>query len=191
MNLYKRPDSYAIRAKKNGYRSRAAWKLIEIDDKHHITKNVHTAIDLGCAPGSWLQVLKERINGHIVGIDITQTTPIPGITILKGDICDPCMIEILKGYRPQLIVSDMAPNTTGDADLDHRHSIHLSYIAIELVDAILSPGGKFLCKVFGGSEENKFFTDFKSRFTKSYRIKPSASKSFSKEFYLLGIEYKR
>ena len=183
--LYTRPDQYVKKSRACGYRSRAAWKLIEIDDKHHITKNVKVALDLGCCPGSWLQVLREKIHGQVVGIDIQETEPIRGVTILHGDIKE--HTQELQMYVPQLIVSDMAPNTSGSGLLDHQCSMELAYIALNLAEVILETNGSFLCKIFSGADENEFVADVKKVFKKVVRVKLASSKYFSKEIYILGL----
>lgn len=248
MNHYKHLDYYAKQAKRLGYRSRAAFKLMQIDDKYKITQNVRCAVDLGCAPGGWLQVLRERMGTlpskhphregknlsiqpntctqpsdrtqrggssppntqdmtgvpniqaitkpqpnsaqgvKIVGIDTSYTAPINGVEVLRGDATDPAQIALLSKYKPQLVVSDMAPSTTGFTDLDHRDSIHLCYVALDFARATLNSGGSFVCKVFEGAEDRELFSSMERTFAKVKRVKPDASRSHSRETYFLGLK---
>lgn len=198
MNHYKHLDHYAKQARKLGYRSRAAFKLIQIDDKYKIIKGVRCAIDLGCAPGGWLQVLRERMpqnkseectsRNKIVGIDLSYTPPIPGVEVVRGDATDPVKIAHLSTYRPQLVVSDMAPPTTGFLDVDHRDSIHLCHVALAFARATLTKDGNFVCKVFEGADDRELFDEIRQSFAVAKRVKPDASRSHSREMYFLGLK---
>lgn len=187
---YKTPDYYALEAKKYGYCSRAAWKLIQIDRRFGIAKGVNIAFDLGCAPGSWLQVLRRLLPARatIVGVDLLPTEPVTGVVILEGDI--ETQTDQLKRYAPQLIVSDMAPNTSGVPSLDHHRSVYLCHIAFDIVRDVLQVGGNFVCKVFAGSEDQELSNMLRRYFKSVNRHKPLACRDSSKEFYIIAMGYK-
>ncbi len=188
-NLYKHLDHYGRLAKKHGYRSRAAWKLIQIDEKYQITHGVSSAVDLGCAPGGWLQVLRQRLTrpSKIVGVDIVKVNPVGDAEIILGNAESSEVVEQLTLHRPQLVVSDMAPSTTGYTELDHRNSIGLCYVALRFALQALQPGGNFVCKVFMGAEDQQLYTDIKPAFTTVKRFKPDASRDQSRETYFVAM----
>jgi 23S rRNA (uridine2552-2'-O)-methyltransferase len=190
---YKVPDRYAQAAKEHGYRSRAAWKLIEIDRRYKITRGVNRALDLGCAPGSWLQVLSQRLRRPfcITGIDLLPVLPFiePAISIIRGDIED--SLPVLTAKSVQLVVSDMAPNTSGVGPLDHHRSLYLCYLALGVVRGALERDGSFVCKVFDGSESDELYRSLCKDFRRVFRCKPAASRDCSREFYMVGLGYRK
>ncbi|MEE2864432.1 MAG: RlmE family RNA methyltransferase, partial [Pseudomonadota bacterium] len=152
-------DPYVRRAKMDGYRSRAAYKLIEIDDKHKLLKPGYRVVDLGCAPGGWCQVAVERVQSSVeapkvVGIDYLEMDHVRGTTFLQKDFLDDdapaALLEALGGHKPDVVLSDMAAPTTGHKQTDHLRTTHLFEIAIDFARRNLVPGGSFLAKVFRG-----------------------------------------
>jgi 23S rRNA (uridine2552-2'-O)-methyltransferase len=188
-NHYKHLDHYGRMAKKHGYRSRAAWKLIQIDERYNVTHGVTSAVDLGCAPGGWLQVLRKRLprGSRLVGLDIAKVNPVAGAEIILGDAEDASVMDQIAIRKPQLVVSDMAPGTTGYTELDHRNSIGLCYVAFEFALKALQHGGNFVCKVFMGADDQQLYDDIRPLFTTLKRFKPDASRDQSRETYFVAM----
>ncbi len=192
-------DPYVKRAKEAGYRSRAAFKLSEMDDKVRFLKSGHRLIDLGCAPGGWCQVAAERIGlksgkGRIVGIDLLPVDTIPGVEIIEMDFMDeaaPRRLKELLGGDADGVMSDMAANTTGHKKTDHLKIIGLAEAAIEFAREVLAPGGFFLVKLFQGGESAALLAELKRDFTIVRNLKPSASRADSSELYVLATGYRR
>ncbi len=192
-------DPYVKRAKEAGYRSRAAFKLSEMDDKIHFLKSGQRLIDLGCAPGGWCQVAAERIGlksgkGRIVGIDLLPVDTIPGVEIIEMDFMDeaaPPRLKELLGGEADGVMSDMAANTTGHKKTDHLKIIGLAEAAIEFAREVLAPGGFFLVKLFQGGESADLLAELKRDFTIVRNLKPSASRADSSELYVLATGYRR
>jgi 23S rRNA (uridine2552-2'-O)-methyltransferase len=186
-------DPFAAQARAQGYRSRAAFKLTEIDDRFGLIRRGSRAIDLGCAPGSWIQVLLERGAGAVAGIDLLPTEPDPPAMILQGDFTDPgqdeALIEALGG-APDVVLSDMAPNTVGHRQTDHLRIIGLAEAAAEFAIRTLRPGGAFVCKAFQGGETAQLIALLKSRFAEVRHVKPKASRADSSEVYLVATGFK-
>jgi 23S rRNA (uridine2552-2'-O)-methyltransferase len=182
-------DPFVTEAKAKGYRSRAAFKLAEIDDRQHIIRRGARVVDLGCAPGGWVQVALERGAGAVVGVDLLPVDPIPGARMLEEDFTDPgCgarLIELLGGPA-DLVLSDMAPNTTGHRQTDHLRIVGLIEAAVDFAVANLKPGGAFVSKAFQGGETAAVLALLKSHFTEVRHIKPKASRSESAEVYLVA-----
>jgi 23S rRNA (uridine2552-2'-O)-methyltransferase len=187
-------DPYVRAAKSEGYRSRAAYKLAEMDQKYHFLKRGQTAVDLGAAPGGWTQVLVERLGeGKVVGADIQDMEPIAGATLLKLDFMDEKAPDIIKhalNGPVDAVVSDMASPATGHRDTDHLRVMALCETALEFAVEILKPGGTFLCKVQRGGTERQLLETLKKRFQKVIHVKPPASRADSAEMYVLAMGFR-
>jgi 23S rRNA (uridine2552-2'-O)-methyltransferase len=184
-------DPYVAEARRLGYRSRAAFKLIELDDRFQLLRPGRRVVDLGCAPGGWTQVAVERvgIGGKVVGIDVAETAPIPGAIVLHADIYDPAVTAIIKAELADLadvVVSDMAPSTTGHAATDHLRIVALAEAAFSVAAEILKPGGSFVAKVFQGGAEGELLAQLKCRFSELRHAKPAASRPESAETYVIA-----
>jgi 23S rRNA (uridine2552-2'-O)-methyltransferase len=190
-------DPYVAQAKREGYRSRAAYKLIEIDDKHRLLKPGARVVDLGAAPGGWSQVAGKRIGqtgrGHIVAIDLLPFDPLPGVDFLQLDFLDPSAPDKLKallGGPADVVLSDMAANATGHRKTDHLKIMALAESAAEFACEVLAPGGAFLCKVLQGGTEQALLARLKRDFTTVKHVKPAASRADSAELYLLAMGFR-
>jgi 23S rRNA (uridine2552-2'-O)-methyltransferase len=191
-------DPYVARAKREGYRSRAAFKLIEIDDKHRLIKPGARVVDLGAAPGGWSQVAAKRAGagqgkGRVVALDLLEMGPVPGVDVLRLDFLDPSAPEKLKallGGPADVVLSDMAANATGHRKTDHLKIVALAETAAEFAGEVLSPGGSFLCKVLQGGTETSLLAALKRDFTSVKHVKPAASRSDSAELYLLALGFR-
>ncbi|HVV63676.1 MAG TPA: RlmE family RNA methyltransferase [Pseudolabrys sp.] len=188
-------DPYVARAKAEGYRSRAAFKLIEIDDKHRILKKGTRVIDLGAAPGGWSQVAAQRIGpqGRIVAIDVLVMDAIAGVDFVQLDFLDPGAPEKLKamlGGPADVVLSDMAANATGHARTDHLKIMALVEAASEFAREVLAPGGVFLAKVLQGGTESALLASLKRDFASVKHVKPAASRADSAELYLLATGFR-
>lgn len=186
-------DPYVRRAREHGYRARAAFKLTEIDDKFRLLKKGARIVDLGCAPGGWLQVAKERGAGQIVGLDLLPVEPIDDVTILMGDITDPelepQLIKVLDG-APTLILSDMAAATTGHKQTDHVRTIGLAETAAQFAIDHLASNGTFISKMFQGGAQGDLLELLKRNFTKVRHWKPPASRPESPETFVIATGFK-
>lgn len=192
-------DPYVAQAKRDGWRSRAAFKLIEIDDKHKLIKSGTTVIDLGAAPGGWAQVAAQRTKSSdadpiIVGIDKLAMDPIPGVTLLEDDFTEDDapgkVMAAMKGRPVNLVLSDMAAETTGHRKTDHLRTTYLFELAVDFAYRNLSPGGAFLSKVFRGGAEADALRDMKAAFQSVAHVKPPASRKESPELYVLAKGFK-
>lgn len=191
-------DPYVKLATRQGYRARAAFKLIEIDDRYHLLKPGMRVIDLGTAPGGWCQVAAARVGSReeqprVVGIDYLPMDAVPGATFLQMDFLDAAapgrLIEALGG-QPDIVLSDMAAPTTGHRRTDHLRTMHLCEIAADFAVAVLRPGGHFLAKTFQGGTENELLARLKRCFRSVHHVKPPASREESVELYLLAREFR-
>lgn len=191
-------DPYVQRSKADGYRSRAAYKLIEIDDKYKLLKPGMRIIDLGAAPGGWCQVAAARVKSSaesptVVGIDYLEMDPVPGAAILQMDFLDDDapekLIEALGG-EPDVVLSDMAAPTTGHRRTDHLRTMHLCEVAADFAMTVLRPGGHFLAKTFQGGTETSLLDDLKKSFHTVHHVKPQASRAESVELYLLARDFR-
>ncbi len=181
-------EKYNLLAKKFGYRSRAAFKLIQIDDKENILKKNLNIVDLGCAPGGWSQVASKKLNGtgSIVAIDILDMPKIKGVKFIKSDLRD---FEETKLNKPiDIVISDIAPNISGVGLVDNANMIDLLEIELSIVDKTLVKGGNYLAKCFQGESLEFLKKEINKRFNSLKRIKPSASRNSSNEIYLLGLD---
>ena len=191
-------DPYVQRSKADGYRSRAAYKLIEIDDKHHLLKPGMKIIDLGAAPGGWCQVAAARTgstaeNPHVVGIDYLEMDAVPGAPVLLMDFLDdaaPQRLSETLGGAPDVVLSDMAAPTTGHRRTDHIRTMHLCEVAADFAISVLKPGGHFLAKTFQGGTEAELLNLLKQNFRSVHHVKPPASRDESAELYLLAKDFK-
>jgi len=192
-------DPYVAAAKREGWRSRAAFKLIEIDDKHRLLKPGQRVVDLGAAPGGWSQVAAKRTKaeegkGQVVAIDYLEFDPIPGVEIVQQDFMDNAAPDRLKALLrdggADVVLSDMAAPTTGHAGTDHLRIMALAEAALAFALEVLSPGGAFLCKVFQGGSERELLALLKQRFQVVRHVKPPASRSDSVELYVLATGFK-
>ncbi|WP_445500546.1 RlmE family RNA methyltransferase [Microvirga sp. G4-2] len=188
-------DPYVARAKREGYRSRAAFKLLEIDEKYHILKPGQRIVDLGAAPGGWSQIAAKKVGpkGKVVGIDLLPIDPMAGVEFIQLDFLDESapgkLIEMLGGPA-DVVMSDMAANTTGHKKTDHLRIIGLAEAAIYFAREILAPGGVFVAKVFQGGTENQLLTDLKRDFAVVRHVKPAASRADSAELYVLATGFR-
>jgi 23S rRNA (uridine2552-2'-O)-methyltransferase len=183
-------DPFAAEARAKGYRSRAAFKLIEIDDRLRLIRRAARVIDLGCAPGGWLQVAAERGAGAVVGIDLLPVEPVAGAEILQMDFTDPAAPGVLLralGGAPDLVLSDMAPNTVGHRKTDHLRIMALIEAAAEFAIAELKPGGAFVTKTFQGGESGEVMGRLRAAFAEVKHIKPKASRAESSEVYWAAL----
>src|SRR5437762_3872692 len=188
-------DPYVARAKREGYRSRAAFKLIEIDDKHHLLKHGGRVADLGAAPGGWSQVAAKRVgaSGRVVGIDILEMDEIPGVEFAKIDFLDPDAPDKLKamlGGPADVVLSDMAANAIGQRQTDHIKIMALVEAAAQFAEEVLKPGGAFLAKVLQGGTEGALLAALKRDFASVKHVKPAASRSDSAELYVLATGFR-
>ena len=188
-------DPYVQEAKRLGYRSRAAFKLIELDDKFHFLKTGARVIDLGAAPGGWTQVSMERIGkkGHVIGIDLLEIEGIAGADLIQGDFLDddaPDRIKALMGGPADIVLSDMAASSTGHPQTDHLRIIGLLEVAVDFAVEGLAPGGAFVGKVLQGGTENQLLALLKRNFKVVKHAKPPASRSDSAEVYVVATGFK-
>ena len=188
-------DPYVARAKREGLRSRAAFKLAEIDDKAHVLKKGARVIDLGAAPGGWSQVAAERAGakGRVVAIDVLPMTPIAGVDFVQLDFLDPSApgrLKTMLGGPADVVLSDMAANATGHARTDHLKIMALVEAAAEFAREVLAPGGSFLAKVLQGGTEAALLAGLKRDFKQVKHIKPPASRADSAELYLLAAGFR-
>ena len=188
-------DPYVIRAKREGFRSRAAFKLIEIDDKHHLLKPGAKVADLGAAPGGWSQVAVKRVGvrGCVVGIDILAMDEIPGVDFAQIDFLDPAAPDKLKamlGGPADVVLSDMAANATGHRPTDHLKIMALVEAAAEFAREVLKDGGAFLAKVIQGGTESALLAALKRDFATVKHVKPAASRADSAELYVLATGFR-
>ena len=191
-----RRDQYRRLAKDQGYRARSAYKLLQINRSYHIIKKGDKVVDLGCAPGGWLQVaVKEvRSSGNVIGMDLKPVTPVAGAIILQGSIEDPNMLskiaEIL-GCKADVVLSDLAPNVSGVWDIDHARQISLSTIALRFAQHVLRVGGSSVFKVFEGDMLMEFRSELRKSFGKVLLSKPSASRQESSELYIICLDFQQ
>lgn len=192
-------DPYVAAAKREGMRSRAAYKLKEIDDRHHILKSGQRVVDLGAAPGGWSQIAAQKVKslegkGQVVGIDYLSVDPIPGVDFVQLDFTDPGAEEKLKSMLrdggADVVLSDMAAPTVGHTKTDHLRIMGLAESAAAFACDILSPGGTFLCKVFQGGTERDLLDLLKRSFASVKHVKPPASRSDSAELYVLATGFR-
>src|SRR5262247_507051 len=191
-------DPYVARARREGLRARAAYKLIELDDKHRLLKSGARVVDLGAAPGGWSQVAAKRVGlaqgrGRVAAIDLLEMAPIAGVDFVRLDILDPRAPDEIKarlGGPADVVLSDMAANATGHRKTDHLKIMALAEAAAEFAGEVLAPGGAFLCKVLQGGTEGTLLAALKRDFATVKHVKPAASRTDSAELYLLATGFR-
>lgn len=190
-------DPYVAEAKRLGYRSRAAFKLIQLDEKFNFLTRNKTIVDLGCAPGGWSQVALNKLKntGKLVGLDILPTEPLEGATFVCQDFTEEeateKLLSLLDGKKADIVMSDMAANTTGHQQTDHLRTIGLVEQAYEFAKTVLAENGIFIAKVFQGGAESTLLNDMKKNFKKVSHYKPDASRDKSPETYVVAQGYKQ
>jgi 23S rRNA (uridine2552-2'-O)-methyltransferase len=194
--MYERKDHYWAKAKKEGYRSRAAYKLLELQKRQKIFRRGDRVLDLGCAPGGWIQVIAAEVGsrGRVVGVDLQSVKPLPWkwVELLQGNILDPGFQKRLSGIlnkKVHVVTSDMAPDTTGISFQDHVRSCALVRQALDFSLEVLTPGGIFVAKLFQGEDSKGIMEDARKQFRKTRWIVPAPTRKESSELYLLGIGF--
>jgi 23S rRNA (uridine2552-2'-O)-methyltransferase len=191
-------DPYVARARRAGYRARAAYKLIEIDDRHRLLRHGARVVDLGAAPGGWSQVAAQRVGaaqgrGRVVAVDVLDMAPVAGVDFIRRDFLDPGAgdeIKALLGGPADVVLSDMAANATGHRKTDHLRIMALAEAAAEFAREVLAPGGAFLCKMLQGGTEATLLAALKRDFAAVKHVKPAASRTDSAELYLLATGFR-
>jgi 23S rRNA (uridine2552-2'-O)-methyltransferase len=184
-------DPFVAEARRVGYRSRAAFKLVQLDERFHLLAPGSRVVDLGCAPGGWSQVAAAKVGprGAVVGVDLNPTDPVPGATLLVGDFGDPAAALLVRdrlGGKADLVLSDMAAPATGHAATDHIRVVALAEDAFHFAATLLKPGGAFVAKVFQGGTEGALLAALKRDFAEVRHAKPAASRSESAETYVIA-----
>lgn len=189
-------DEYVKRARKEGYRSRAVYKLKELDERDRLLRPGMTVVDLGAAPGAWAQYVKQQVGkrGRVVALDILPMESLAGVEVLQGDFTEDsvfqALLATLADHPVDLVISDMAPNISGIESSDQARSMYLAELALDFASRVLKSGGVFLVKAFQGSGYNEFYKDLQRRFAKVSTRKPKASRARSSELYLLASDYR-
>jgi 23S rRNA (uridine2552-2'-O)-methyltransferase len=189
-------DEYVKRAQQEGYRSRAVYKLLEIHEKDRLFRPGMTVLDLGAAPGGWSQLASRLVGeqGVVIALDILPIEPLPRVECIQGDFREPAVLErlldMLSGRTVNLVISDMAPNTSGIKAVDQPHGMYLAELALDFAQRCLRPGGDFLVKVFQGEGFDVFLKDLRTAFVMVAPRKPKASRARSAEQYLLARNYR-
>ena len=187
-------DPYVRKAKAENYRSRAAYKLLELDERFGLLKGVKAIVDLGVAPGGWSQVVRRRIpNAKIVGIDLLPTDPLEGVTLLQMDFMDESAPDRLRealGAPADLVLSDMAANTVGHQQTDHLRTMALVEAGLLFATEVLRPGGAYVAKVLAGGADNQLVAEMKRHFATVKHAKPPASRKDSSEWYVIAQGFK-
>ncbi len=189
-------DEYVQRARREGYRSRAAYKLLEIQEKDRIIRPGQVVVDLGAAPGGWSQIAAKLAGkqGEVFALDILEMDPVPGVTFLQGDFREEAVLgrlmDFLEGRAVDLVISDMAPNVSGVAAVDQPRAMYLCELALDFARQVLRPGGAFVTKVFQGEGFDDYVRDLRASFTKVVTRKPKASRPRSREVYLVATGFK-
>ena len=189
-------DQYVKKAKELGYRSRASFKLLELNEKDKLVRSGMTLVDLGAAPGGWSQVAAELVgdNGRVVASDILPMDPLPGVQFIQGDFTEESVLneilETLGNDLADLVISDMAPNMSGMNAVDQPVAMYLVELALDMARQVLRPGGDFVAKVFQGEGFDEYMNDMRNSFTKVYSRKPDSSRARSREVYLIGRNFR-
>ena len=188
-------DPFVVRARAEGWRSRAVYKLEQIDKKEKLLKPGMVVIDLGAAPGSWSQYITEKLQGRvrIIALDLLEMDALPSVEFIQGDFREDDVLEKLDAAlgegRADLVISDMAPNISGNRSVDQPRSMYLAELALDLCDRALKPGGDFVCKLFQGEGSDAFIVAARQRFERVRVKKPDASRPGSREVYLVARNY--
>ena len=190
-----KPDHYAQRAKKDGYKARSVYKLQEIDEKLHLLSGARRVLDVGAAPGSWAQYVLERVSrgGTVVAVDLkpVELPPSDSLHTVEGDVTDEAVRDELREHGPfDVILSDAAPSTTGNRTLDSARSAELVEIVLELADELLAPGGHMVAKLFQGGDEKTLLESARARFRSARIQRPKASRSDSFEVFIVGVDHR-
>jgi 23S rRNA (uridine2552-2'-O)-methyltransferase len=189
-------DPYVKLAQQKGYRSRAAFKLLEIQEKDKILSRGMTVVDLGAAPGSWSEIASEIVGekGEIFALDILPMNPLPGVSFIQGDFTEPevfeKLLQLINNHQVDLVISDIAPNISGMNEVDQPRAMYMAELAADFAEKTLKQGGVFLVKVFQGEGFDKFLKDLRSQYLKVQIRKPKSSRPRSKEVYLLAKGFK-
>ena len=189
-------DPYVKQAQKDGYRSRASYKLLEIQEKYKLIRPGMSVVDLGAAPGGWSQVTSRLIGGQgrLIASDILEMDSIPDVTFIQGDFTeDEVLAQILEAVgnsQVDLVISDMAPNMSGTPEVDMPKAMFLCELALDLAERILKPGGNFVIKIFQGEGFDAYLKDARKKFDKIQMIKPDSSRGSSREQYMLAWGYR-
>jgi 23S rRNA (uridine2552-2'-O)-methyltransferase len=190
-----RRDPFVRSAKRAGYRSRAAYKLIQLDERERIFRPGQVVVDLGAAPGGWSQVAAERVGqaGRVLALDLLAMDPLPGVAFIQGDFLDPALAVALRrelgGAQADIVMSDMAPNISGVRDVDQARVLELTLAALEFAEGVIKPTGTFLVKAFQGGRMDELVSPVKQSFGSVVTRKPGASRDKSAEVYLLARGY--
>ena len=189
-------DEFVIRARKDGYRSRASYKLLELDDKYRLLKPGQTVVDLGAAPGGWSQVAAKRVGskGQVIALDILEMPGIVGVDIIQGDFTEESVFDelmsVLDDRVVNLVISDMAPNLSGMKDIDQPRAMYLVELALDFADQVLHKQGALVVKCFEGEGINQIRETFRRMFAQVSNVKPKASRGRSREVYIVGRGYR-
>lgn len=188
-------DEFVRRARAEGYRSRAVYKLLEIKEKFNLLKPGQCVVDLGAAPGGWSQVAIKGVGskGKVIASDILEIEPIPDVTFIQGDFTDPepfdQIMKAINDHAVDLVISDMAPNMSGMRQVDQPKSVYLVELAIDLAEQVLRPGGALVCKCFEGEGIDDIRNGFRQRFKKVSNFKPKSSRNRSREIFVIGTGF--
>lgn len=189
-------DEYVKRAQQEGYRSRASYKLLEINEKDKLLKPGMTVVDLGAAPGGWSQIAADIVGskGRVVALDILSMDPIPEVDIIHGDFREEAvlqqLLDVIGGRPVDLVMSDMAPNISGMKTIDQPRAMYLAELALDLARSVLKPGGDFVAKIFQGEGFDAYMKELKDSFGKVIIRKPDASRPRSREVYVVARSFK-
>jgi len=189
-------DPYVKKSQQDGYRSRASYKLMEINDKDKLFRSAMRVVDLGAAPGGWSQVAAKLVGdkGTVVASDILEMAPLPGVSFVQGDFTEQEVYEAILAEigdeKADLVISDMAPNMSGNSSADQPQAMYLVELALDMAAQVLRPGGNFLVKVFQGEGFEEYLKTMRAQFDSVITRKPDASRARSREVYLLGRQYK-
>ena len=189
-------DQYVKKSKENGYRSRASFKLIEINEKDKLIKPGMTVIDLGAAPGGWSQIAAELVgdNGRVVASDILEMSPVAGVEFIQGDFTEEAVLNqilnVMDGELADVVISDMAPNMSGNNAVDQPAAMYLVELALDMAREVLKPNGSFVAKVFQGEGFDQYMADVRTHFKKVVTRKPDSSRARSREVYIIGVGFK-
>lgn len=192
-NSYKTGDRFNQRAKDEGFRARSVYKLTEIDKRHRVLTQGQKVLDLGCAPGSWARYARQKVGrrGAVLGVDLKHVESLAGVQLIQADVFQleaATVLEQLDG-PVDLVLSDMAPNTTGDRFGDHVRQLEVARRALTIARQVLAPGGHFVCKVFDGEDAPDFVTEVRQCFDKVKRARPDAVRRESVEFFVVGLGF--
>ena len=184
-------DTVHRRAAREGYRSRAAYKLLEIEDRYRVIRRGDSVIDIGAAPGSWLQVIATLTQGPILGVDLQPIPPIPGVATMTGDFTDPAVRERILAMVPgaSVLLSDAAPHLTGNRTVDQARAVGIGADALAFACLVLKPGGNFVVKSFQGEDFNELLADVRTKFRSVHVYRPKVTRKGSRECYIVGKNF--